>query len=223
MHRFIDGIKKIVKHKAFKWLVLMQVGTLAFIAVMFFILPPKPVLWCKTYNVRVYSPEFRMDTYKTGMFKGVVASEIKIISDGNDYVYDNVKNKNPSPERSVIEQLFEERYLDITYIVQNQKNKIVELHGETKTYYTIDDHISNDYKDINISVVGAIIFELIYIFFVAIVIHYILHGPGRLKPIRRLFKKHSIEKHVYTDEENEFSPYKQKLIDEERSEDSSTN
>ena len=32
----------------------------------------------------------------------------------------------------------------------------------------------------------------------------------------RLRKKHPVEKHIYNDEENEFSPYKQKLIEEER-------
>ena len=220
MSKLSNAVKKIVKHKDFKWLVLIQVGVLMIVAVLFLIMP-KPISRYETHSERVYSPSFRMDTYKTGKFNSRIASDIIIFFEDKEYIYDNIKNRNPAPDTPVIVQLGEEEYLDITYIVQNGKHRIVELHGEKKVYYTIEDHLSGDNVDAVARIVIVIFFELAYVFIAIAIIDEIIHGTGRFKPIRRLLKKHPTEKHVYTDEENEFSPYKQKLLDKEQEEEAS--
>ena len=75
MSKLSNAVKKIVKHKDFKWLVLIQVGVLMIVAVLFLIMP-KPISRYQTYSERVYSPSFRMDTYKTGRFNSHIASDI---------------------------------------------------------------------------------------------------------------------------------------------------
>ena len=46
---------------------------------------------------------------------------------------------------------------------------------------------------------------------------------GLLQDVDILRKKHPTEKHVYKDEENEFSPYKQKIIDQKQEEEANKN
>ena len=220
--RFVNAIKKIVKSKDFKWLILSQ-GIALIVIIVILSLQPKPVSSYEKHKIRIYSPSVCLEKYDTTFHDNSDTQVLKIISGEYELFYSDVKGRNKFSDPPVMEQLVDEKYLDATYIITDKGYKIVELHGETKTYYTIEDHLSNDGKNTTFLAIGAIAIELAYVFMAAIIIDEVLHGPRKSKPIRRLFKKHPTEKHVYKDEENEFSPYKQKIIDQKQEEEANKN
>ena len=213
--------KKIVKSKDFKWLLIMQLIVVILI-IFVFSLGQKPVSQFEKYSIRIYSPSVRLEKYDTTLFDKSDTQVLKIISGEYELVYSDVKGRNKFSDPPIIEQLSDEKYLDAIYIITEKNYKIVELHGETKTYYTIEDHISQDTVNFIWTLIPAILIELGYIFIATIFVDEILHGPRKFKPRQRLFKKHPANEHAYTDEENEFSPYKQKLLDKDREEDANS-
>ena len=215
MKKLLDAIKKIIKHPNFKAIIFMQVVLiLGYIYIILHI--PKPVSEYEPYSIRIYSPRVYLEKYDSTIFDKHDSQTLTISSGKYKLYYSDAKGRNSFSDPPVIELLSDEEYLDITYIITDKGYKIVELHGVTRTYYTIEDHYSDDREIIVTMAILILVIEAMFILVCAILIDEMLHGPRYHRP-RKLFKKHPADKHVYDDgEENEFSPYKQKLLEKER-------
>ena len=206
-------LKKIVKNKHFFVFVIIQVllciGCFVMVKLAY-----TPVNQSQTHCVRLYSPSVTLES--NSGYRSYNEKYIKICSDEYEFMYSSHANSKlrADTDESLLEQLQMEDYLDITYVINNSR-EIVEIHGENHVYYTIDDYNSFYTTNLVVAILIAAVFEVIYI--VAFGIWVWDDVLGKFNPeSTHLRKKHPVEKHIYDDEENEFSPYKQKLIEEER-------
>ncbi len=213
---FNDEIKKIVKTKDFCFFLVIQI--LLIVGALWLVISSyNPVRYSETHQIRLYSPSVSLES-KDGW--GKHDRKIIIISYGEyEFVYASHvhSNKKDNTDDTLYEQLQMEPYLDIVYITSTRTYRIVEIYGNEHAYYTLDDYNKIYSSNLISSIILAIFCEAIFVYFVTFWIkYYILKRPFPVS--KRLRKKHPVEKHVYYDEENEFSPYKQKLIEQEREE-----
>ncbi len=173
-----------------------------------------PAFRYEIHEVRLYSPTVDFKTTDAMFERG---HRINIVYKNQEFSYGSYKSAK-TEELTTHERLQLEEYLDITYITVGDVNEIVEIHGVEHTYYTIDDYNANQQEILVFSIVFYIVVQILLISLHIMLV--IWEIKGRPMPVsKRLRKKYPVEKHLYDDEENEFSPYKQKLIEQEREED----
>ena len=211
--------KKIVKSKDFIWLLVIQVVLFSGLF-LFVIFTTRQVNLTETKEIRLYSPSVSIESdngigaHDDKVIK-INSTECEFICSGRAKV-----NMKESTVQSFYEQLQMEDYLDLTYVEYSGTNEIVALRGEGHIYYTLEDY--NNYNKSNL-IAGIIIIsclDLLYLLFSVCWILECVLGISTKIPLLR--KRNPIEKHIYTDEENEFSPYKQKLLDKDREEETNS-
>ena len=209
-------LKKILSCKVFLCLLAVHI-VISLLVYLFVVFTTKPADRDDTYQVRLYSPSVSLeDDYVWGRKNS--HKIIKIKSGEYELKYANhvETRERENTDENFYQQLQMEDYLDITYIISKNSYVIVEIHGNNHTYYTFDDY--NEYYETNYfwGMMCVVFFNVIFI--VAEVWTLLQEFFGIKFSYNRLRKKHPTDKHVYTDEENEFSPYKQKLLDEKHEE-----
>ncbi len=209
-------IKKIVASKDFIYLLIIQI----ILCVGFFVMiysSYDPVIPSETHQIRLYSPSVRMES--DGGWGKHDEKIIKIRYNDYDFIYSSRvrSNAKTNTDLTLLEQLQMEDYLEITYVIYPKTYEIVEIHGKDHVYYTIDEYNSFYKGNLIAAILISAWFEVLYLLVAFGWIWYYVLGKS-IPETTRLRKKHPVEKHLYDDEENEFSPYKQKLIEQEREE-----
>ena len=211
--------KKIVTSKDFVWLMAIQIVVFTGLF-LFVVFTTKPINEADTKEIKLYSPSVSLESVR-----GIDKSNSKIIkirSQDCEYVCGNRTKVvlKDNAEDSFYAQLEMDNVLIITYVQYPKTNAIVAIQGDGHTYYTIDDYNSFYKKNFIAGIIAISCLDLVYLLFsVCWILEFVL---GISTKVNLLRKKHPIEKHVYTDEENEFSPYKQKLLDKDREEEANS-
>ena len=206
-------LKKMAKTYGFKAFVVIQILLITFFA----ILTPitcKKVSVEETQSLTVQKPQFiAYESYRKKV--------LKIKEGSKEFYVDNplaARNLGITSDRAA-NKLKSEKEITFLYIKGMNSYQVVELKSDNQIYYTLDDYNYGKDKNIIYCIVLAVIIEGIYVTVLVLWINYgVLGKPIPWPNPKKLRKKYPKEKHVYTDTENDFSPYKQKLNEENEEE-----